>query len=377
MVRQRNKSDSPSVEVRDFTLETIERGLEKLRRRAAEVKRLEPGRLSYDDQSVDNLAFNIGETIRDVFGTNSAEFQRYEVHRQFDNPYVALEAAQLQANFVKWVPRMATMLTGLIVRLEEKRTDLEAEKSRETARPSDAPETCQADCPTCAALRIADIVACFKDDIVITTKNWIVWSIDTFRILRCRGCQSIYIQCQTQFSEDVDWEIDEDPETGKLCQTVVPPRPVTIWPLPQKRPRPPWVQKLAPTLRDLLDEVYGTLDADHRVLAAIGTRTALDRAMVEIGANETLSFEKKLEQLRERAKISAPEEKMFCTLIDWGNAAAHRAWKPDRERLEALMAGMENFLQRAFVLGNAVDAMKDTVPSRKQRAKNLKRGNES
>ena len=376
MVRQRNKSDSPSVEVRDFTLETIERGLEKLRRRAAEVKRLEPGRLSFDDPSVDNLAFNIGETIRDVFGTNSAEFQRYKVNRQFGNRYVALEAAQLQANFVKCVPGMATMLTGLIARLEEKRIDLEHEESRETATPPDAPKTCEADCPNCGKNRSAEIVASYEDNIQHDPQQ-IVWSIATYRILRCCGCQSIYIQCQTQFSEDVDWEIDEDPETGKLCQTVVPPRPVTIWPLPQKRPRPPWVKQLAPALRDLLDEVYGALDADHPVLAAIGTRTVLDVAMVKIGVDETLQFADKLEQLRKEGKISNDQKETFSILINAGSAAVHRGWRPDREQLGTLMDGMENFLHHAFVVGNAVDAMKDTVPPRKQRAKTPKRGNGS
>ena len=373
MARHRTNSGSPSVEVREFTLETVEKGLEKLRRRADEMKRIEPGRLSYDDPSVGNLAFNIGETIRDVFGTNSAEFQRYKVHRQFGNRYVALEAAQLQAIFVKCVPGMATMLTGLIVRLEEKRTDLEAEKSRETARPSDAPETCRGDCPTCSAIRTAEIVACFKDDIRYHDKELDLWSIDTFQILRCRGCEQVYIQRQPLFSKDLDYNYD--PNTEEFF--VEPASPVTLWPLPQKRPRPPWVKQLAPALRDLLDEVYGALDADLRVLAAIGTRTALDRAMVEIGADETLSFEKKLERLREIGRISVGDKQTFSILIEGGSAATHRAWKPNWEQLGTLMDGMENFLHRAFVLGNAADAINDAIPPRKQSAKKPKHGNES
>ena len=55
--------------------------------------------------------------------------------------------------------------------------------------------------------------------------------------------------------------------------------------------RPDWLGDLEDeTLRQVLDEIYAALDGDQRVLAGIGARTVLDRAMVLNGADEASSF---------------------------------------------------------------------------------------
>ena len=47
-------------------------------------------------------------------------------------------------------------------------------------------------------------------------------------------------------------------------------------------------------LREVLQEVYGALNADYRILAAIGARTALDRTLVLFKAPEADGFAQKL-----------------------------------------------------------------------------------
>jgi len=140
---------------------------------------------------------------------------------------------------------------------------------------------------------------------------------------------------------------------------------MTYWPAPTRRKRPEWIHQLEDdTLRDLLDEVYGALDADHRVLAAIGTRTALDRAMVLKGAMESSGFSEKLTELKKAGVISHQEQDLLTTLTDAGSAAAHRGWRPTPKELNTLMDGVEVFLHRTLILGSAIDAMKNDVPPR-------------
>ena len=153
--------------------------------------------------------------------------------------------------------------------------------------------------------------------------------VNTYRILRCRGCETLYVQRAHWFSESQG------------------PPHVTYWPPP---PAPDWVHQLDDrTLRNLLREVYGAVNAGHRVLAAIGARTALDRAMVLNGAEETFGFIEKLKTLREKGIISETEKQMLGKLTDAGGAAAHRGWSPTPDELATLIDGIESFLHRTLV----------------------------
>ena len=153
------------------------------------------------------------------------------------------------------------------------------------------------------------------------------------------------------------------PETGET-ETVLAPT-VTYWPAPARRRRPDWLYKLDDgPLRNLLDEVYGALDADHRVLAAIGVRTALDRAMVLQGATEAAGFAMKLDELKSAGVISQQEKDILVALTDAGSAAAHRGWRPEASALTTIMDGIEAFLHRALVMTPAIAAIKAQVPER-------------
>jgi hypothetical protein len=218
-------------------------------------------------------------------------------------------------------------------------------------------------CPRCGPNRRADVMASHEE-------HWeddssLVWASDTYNILRCRGCGSVYVQHQHVFSED--WDIESNPATGDDEMIYVP--KVTYWPAPARRERPDWLEKLDDsTLRNLLDEVYGALDADHRVLAVIGARTALDRAMVLKGATEAFGFASKLDELKVAGVISQHEKDILVVLTDAGSAAAHRGWRPETKTLSTIMDGTEAFIHRALVMSGAVAAIKEQVPGRPKRA---------
>ncbi len=214
---------------------------------------------------------------------------------------------------------------------------------------SDASNTCDGHCPRCNQNLNADIVASES-----RRESWnqpglgSLSEIDTYRILRCRGCKTLYVQRMYWFSESQD------------------PPHVTDWPSP---PAPDWVGQLDDhTLRNLLHEVYGARNAGHRVLAAIGARAALDRAMVLNGA-EGASFKEKFKALRETGIISETEKRMLGKLTDAGSAAAHRGWSPKREELTTLIDGMKSFLHRTLVLKSAVNAI--SHPSRPKKTKGI------
>ncbi len=68
----------PPIEIKQFTLDEIERGIAKLQRRIAEVEAIDSRHAaepSAPERSV--VTSNIRETIREVFGTNSPELHEH------------------------------------------------------------------------------------------------------------------------------------------------------------------------------------------------------------------------------------------------------------------------------------------------------------
>lgn len=192
------------------------------------------------------------------------------------------------------------------------------------------------------------------------------WFTETLRILECCGCGAIYVQRETMFSAHEDFRLN--PETGEEEWFIEP--DITYWPAPSKRKRPDWVQTLDDqALSLLLDEVYRALDADQRVLAAIGTRTALDRAMELLGATAALDFGSKLRALQDGGVIAETERNDLSVLTDAGSASAHRGWRPTTAQLGTIMDGIEAFLHRTLVLKKTVQVLKDQVPPRPVRPK--------
>ena len=220
-------------------------------------------------------------------------------------------------------------------------------------------------CPECGPDRNADIVASHEE----RYDSVEMCASDSYYILRCRGCQAVYVLKEYESWEDISYE--HDLETGQIL-----PKPetrVTYWPSAAKRKRPEWLYELRdPVLSDILHEVYEALNADHHTLAAIGIRTALDRAFVSLGVEESSPFYKKLNELVEKGIINENEKSLLETLTDAGSAAAHRGWKPEPEQLTTLIDAMETFLKRVFVTETEVKTIKEDIPPRPKRQKKPK-----
>jgi len=120
----RKKTEPPLIEVKELTRADIDRGIGKLRRRIEDVRALDPTALRFDDAKVVSVQGNIRETIRDVFGTNSPEFHDHQYHHIWHGGINLFDGDEaMQGKFGAGIPQTATMLEGLIFRLDERRED--------------------------------------------------------------------------------------------------------------------------------------------------------------------------------------------------------------------------------------------------------------
>jgi len=128
VARRKNPLEPPPIEIRQFTRSEIDRGIVKLRRRIEEVNGLDPRKILFNDAKIDIVEANIRESIREVFGSRSPEFDDHEHHRIWHGGYNMMESdSERQRKFADGIPQTVTMLEGLISRLEEKREDLESD----------------------------------------------------------------------------------------------------------------------------------------------------------------------------------------------------------------------------------------------------------
>lgn len=127
MPRPKAAPTPPPVEPKVFdSLQEIDRAIAKLRKRIEDVRSLNPEVMSFRDQQRKNVEAAIHETIREVYGSNSPEFQRHGHDIIWDGGVNLLDDDRTrQRKFAAGVPRTIAMLEGLIARLEEKRQDFE------------------------------------------------------------------------------------------------------------------------------------------------------------------------------------------------------------------------------------------------------------
>lgn len=219
------------------------------------------------------------------------------------------------------------------------------------------PEIVKAYCNQCSGERNTYIRASHS---VRDSDEAISWS-DTYDVLECCGCSGVSVRHELWFSEWDDF--DEDPLTGQPM--IIPGVKVTYWPPPTKRKMPEWADDLDDdVLRSVIDEVYQALNAGLIVLASIGTRTLLDRAMFLRVGDPNGGFTGKLDHMVQEGHIGRSERGILEAITDAGSAAAHRGFAPSASVLKTIIETVENFLQREFVLKTAAGEVRTATPAR-------------
>lgn len=124
------------------------------------------------------------------------------------------------------------------------------------------------------------------------------------------------------------------------------------------RIKPEWHSKLAENYCHLLSEIYQALDNSLLCLAATGTRTLIDRLIVDqIGDIGT--FQEKVQQLTEIGIIDEDEKDILIALIDAGSASAHRSYNPSVEAIGHMMDILEKMLFKICVEPKEKQALKE------------------
>jgi uncharacterized protein (TIGR02391 family) len=135
MPPRRSAQPPQPPDVRQFrTIAEIDSGITKLKRRAADLQKILEGHVRHDDDQVDNVQHQIRDTILEIFGKDSQQFQRHAYFKIDDGPRsVRLDSAfggyrNYEAEDQQWlvaaIPGAITRVEGLIRWLEEKRGDL-------------------------------------------------------------------------------------------------------------------------------------------------------------------------------------------------------------------------------------------------------------
>jgi len=238
-----------------------------------------------------------------------------------------------------------------------------ARSTGRTGMTESEPEVIRGHCPQCGPDRRAEVVA--KHEVHWQDDEAPVYGLSRYRILKCRGCDEVFFQTAHVSSAD-DPEYRTNPYTGDVEDYI--PETVTYWPAPSKRNRPSWFHEIScvdATLGSLFDDIYVALNNDLGVLAAIGIRTAFDRASDLLNVEKEQTFGEKLTELVESGWIGSSEKDVLELLTDAGSAAAHRGWKPTPRQLDTIMSIFESFLQRNMILGPEAKKLRQNVPKRK------------
>ena len=187
------------------------------------------------------------------------------------------------------------------------------------------------------------------------------------RLLECRGCEQIFYWQESSDSEDDESVWDDELQTEVAVSRM---RHET-WPKPEKADqRPDWFARLHQqdrVLQRIMGEMYEASETGSLMLASVGLRTALDRAMEKLGINPGAPLGDKVKALKDQGFIGETEKDILDVVADAGNAAAHRGWYPDDEEFRLLLTALEGFVHRTIVQGRKALAVKGQIPPRQPR----------
>ena len=113
-----------------------------------------------------------------------------------------------------------------------------------------------------------------------------------------------------------------------------------------------------------MEEVYVAVDHGLVVLAAIGARTLLDRAMLLKVKDPKNGFQGKLAAMVAAGHMGREEKDKFLVIADAGSAAAHRAHVPSAKTLDSVLTAVEALLYRLYVLPGEVKEVEASTPKR-------------
>jgi len=116
-------------------------------------------------------------------------------------------------------------------------------------------------------------------------------------------------------------------------------------------------------LENLLSEVYIAIDHNILTLASMGLRAVIDMVCVE-QVGDKGGFKEKLNALCKLEIISTRQLGVLLTVVDAGNASAHRGFTPDQNGINTVLDVVEHLLSSVYVHPKGAAELAKKTPAR-------------
>lgn len=223
----------------------------------------------------------------------------------------------------------------------------------------------RADCPVCTGERNCSVIGHIERSWDNQNRRYsIQWGTE-YRLLQCRGCDTVFYQSKSWHSEDMDHDYDDNGELVVSEHFVYDTYPASL------EHRPQWVEKISDVdyqLYQILNEMYEAYHNDSFILASIGLRTAFDRTSEVLNILPDMPLFKKVEKLAEDGFIGDTEKSQLLIVTDAGSAAAHRAWSPTKSEFKSLLTITEDFIRRTVLRDQSIAKLAGKIPTKKKKA---------
>jgi hypothetical protein len=174
-----------------------------------------------------------------------------------------------------------------------------------------------------------------------------------YEFIQCRGCENICLRRTYDHTGLPDVDVDYFP-------------PAVFRPTPKWLSNPPFLLVLSgpvAEIKSLLREVYSALHSGNNRLALMGARAVIDVALTD-KLTDIGGFAKKLEEAKKSGWLTQTHYEVLRIAVDAGNAAAHRAYRPETAQLNHVLDIVENLIQLLYVLASSASKIVKTTPKR-------------
>ena len=185
------------------------------------------------------------------------------------------------------------------------------------------------------------------------------WSVEN-ETLKCLGCDTVSLRRTT-------WESPVIDENGSPLLNVA------HYPPTMFRREPTWLPELKVRfffdddktfITDLIHELYICIQNDCRRAATMAVRALLEQVMIDkVGDQGT--FGRNISEFQTKGYISSIHQNYLETVIDAGNATMHRAYKPSKEDLIALVNIAESVIEAVYINEHRAEGLRKCIPSKK------------
>jgi hypothetical protein len=179
-------------------------------------------------------------------------------------------------------------------------------------------------------------------------------------MMKCLGCDTISLRRTITDNVDID-------EFSRPVPSI------TFFPPAALRRKPEWVSELTRRhlfgpgeniIVDLINEIYICVQNDCRRAACMAIRALLEHVMIDkVGDNG--SFAKNIAEFQTKGLISTTQKQFLETVIQAGHASMHRAYKPSKREIVALVNITESVIESSYMNEHRASELKKVIPAKK------------